>query len=50
MPLPTPSNPDGSLRINMPRIEDKKIQLLLVMLAKKMAQSKQPGTPTKRIA
>lgn len=50
MSLPTPSKMNGSLRINMPRIEDKKVQRLLVRLAKKMEQASQSGKTTKKIA
>jgi hypothetical protein len=50
MSLPTPSKLHGSLRINMPRIEDKKIQRLLVVLAKKIAQGGKPDPASKQVA
>jgi hypothetical protein len=50
MPLPAPSKPHGNIRINIPRIEDKKIERLLATLAKKMEQASQSGSATKKIA
>jgi len=50
MPLPTPSKLHGPVPITLPRVEDKKIERLLALLAKKMGQTNQSETQSKKIA
>jgi hypothetical protein len=50
MPLPTPSKLHGPVPITLPRVEDKKIERLLALLAKKMGQTSQSETQSKKIA
>jgi len=50
VPLPAPSKSHGLVRVSIPRIEDKKIQRLLALLAKKMGQTSQSETQSKKIA
>ncbi len=50
MPLPTPSKLHGSARVSIPRIEDRKVERLLAILAKKIAQPSQPETSSKKVA
>jgi len=50
MPLPTPSKLHGPVPITLPRLEDKKIERLLAILAKKIAQTNRHGTRSRKIA
>lgn len=49
MPLPSPSKLHSNVRINIPRLEDRKIERLLATLAKKIEAS-QSGSTAKRVA
>jgi formiminotetrahydrofolate cyclodeaminase len=50
MSLAAPSKLTANVRINIPRIEDKKIERLLAMLAKKIERASQPESTRKRTA
>jgi hypothetical protein len=50
MPLSAPSKLHGNVRLNIPRIEDRKVERLLARLAKKMGRASQPESRTKRTA
>jgi len=45
-----PSKLHGNVKINIPRIEDKKVERLLATLAKKMEQASQSASTAKKIA
>jgi len=50
MPLPTPSEQHGPVPITLQRLEDKKIERLLAILAQKIARANQHGRRSKKIA